>query len=227
MIRHWNLSFPRPCPFFDYILAFGTMVPVREDTITANGDTWTTDPKTYLTNGRYIMAERKPDEIIVCQKFDKYWDNASTKIDTIEFKLLADENVAYAAYQTDAGIICKCQSHWARWRQLWHLRIISRADFSAPIIYDFNVTKAPLDNAEVRKALTLAIDRDYIVTQVTKQNQIPAYAWVPEGIVDVNGKTFRENGGDFVEKDYAKAIEQRPNSCLLMPDIPAVRVSRK
>ena len=55
----------RPCPFFDYILAFGTLVPVREDTITANGDAWTTDPKTYLTNGRYIMAERKPDEIIV------------------------------------------------------------------------------------------------------------------------------------------------------------------
>ncbi len=35
------------------------------------------------------------------RRFDKYWDNTSTKIDTIEFKLLADENVAYAAYQTD------------------------------------------------------------------------------------------------------------------------------
>ncbi len=69
-------------------------------------------------------------------------------------------------------------------------------------------TKPPLDKAEVRKALTLAIDRHYIVTQVTKQNQIPAYAWVPEGIVDVDGKTFRENGGDLIERDYAKAVEQ-------------------
>ena len=41
------------------------MVPVREDIITANGDAWTNDPKTYITNGRYIMAERKPNEIIV------------------------------------------------------------------------------------------------------------------------------------------------------------------
>ena len=196
-----------PCPYFDYILAFGNMVPVREDTVTANGDAWTTDPKTYLTNGRYVMAERKPDEIIVLQKSDKYWDNASTKIDTIEFKLLADENVAYAAYQTD-------QVSFVMSVPLGEMETVLaspdyiRGGLLGTYYLDFNVTKPPLDKAEVRKALALTIDRPFIVTQVTKQNQIPAYAWVPEGMVDIDGKTFRENGGDLIERDYSKAVEE-------------------
>ena len=195
----------RPCPFFDYILAFGTMVPVREDIITANGDTWTNDPKTYISNGRYIMAERKPNEIIVCQRFGKYWDNASTKMDTIEFKLLADENVAYAAYQVDEVSFIDRIPLGEMETALASPEYI-QGGLLGTYYYDFNVTKAPLDNAMVRKALSLAIDREYIVTQVTKQNQIPAYAWVPEGIVDVNGKTFRANGSNLVETDLAKAI---------------------
>jgi oligopeptide transport system substrate-binding protein len=197
----------RPCPFFDYILAFGTMVPVREDIITANGDTWTNDPKTYISNGRYVMAERKPNEIIVCQKNDKYWDKDSNKIDIINFKLLADENVAYAAYQTDEVAFINAIPLGEMETALASPDYI-QGGLLGTYYYDFNVTKKPLDNAMVRKALSLAIDREYIVTQVTKQNQIPAYAWVPEGIVDVNDKTFRENGVDFIERDLAKDIEQ-------------------
>ncbi len=197
----------RPCPFFDYILAFGTLVPVREDTIKANGDTWTNDPKTFITNGRFIMSERKPNEVIVCQKNDKYWDKDSTKIDTINFKLLADENVAYAAYQVDEVSFINAIPLGEMETALASPDYI-QGGLLGTYYYDFNVTKKPLDNAMVRKALSLAIDREYIVTQVTKQNQIPAYAWVPEGIVDVNGKTFRENGQDLIGRDLAKNIEQ-------------------
>jgi oligopeptide transport system substrate-binding protein len=197
----------QPCPFFDYILAFGTMVPVREDIITTNGDTWTNDPKTYVTNGRYIMAERKPNEVIVCQRFDKYWDNASTKVDTINFKLLADENVAYAAYQTDEVSFINAIPLGEMETALASPDYI-RGGLLGTYYYDFNITKKPLDNAMVRKALSLAIDREYIVTQVTKQNQIPAYAWVAEGIIDIGGKTFREAGGDFIEKDLTKAYAE-------------------
>lgn len=197
----------RPCPYFDYVLAFGTMVPVREDIILANGDTWTNNPETYITNGRYVMAERKPNETIVLKRFNKYWDNESTKMDTIEFKLLADENVAYAAYQTDQVSFIQSIPLGEMETALASEDYI-RGGLLGTYYYDFNVTKEPLDNAMVRKALSLAIDREYIVKQVTKQNQIPAYAWVPEGMVDINGKTFRENGGDLIERDYKKAVEQ-------------------
>jgi len=197
-----------PCSFFDDILAFGTMVPVRQDIIEKYGAKWTADPTTYITNGRYAMSERKPNEDIVCQKNTKYWDKNSTKVDTIDFKLLKDEDAAYAAYQTDQVSFIQSIPLGEMDTALKSPDYI-RSPLLGTYYFDLNVTKAPLDNAKVRQALALAIDRNYIVTQVTKQNQIPAYAIVPEGIVDTNpnGKTFRANGTDaMLESDMTKAV---------------------
>jgi oligopeptide transport system substrate-binding protein len=45
-----------------------------------------------------------------------------------------------------------------------------------------NVTKEPFNNASVRKALALAMDREYITQQILKGGEIPAYGFVPEGL---------------------------------------------
>lgn len=201
----------RPCPYFDYVLAFATMVPVREDIILANGDTWTNNPETYITNGRYVMAERKPNETIVLKKFNKYWDNESTKMDTIEFKLLADENVAYAAYQTDQVSFIQSIPLGEMETALASEDYI-QGGLLGTYYYDFNVTKEPLDNAMVRKALSLAIDREYIVKQVTKQNQIPAYAWVLKvwsiSMARHSGKTAETLLKETIQKQWS-----RQNNC--------------
>jgi oligopeptide transport system substrate-binding protein len=58
--------------------------------------------------------------------------------------------------------------------------------------YHFNTTKKPFSNAKIRKALSMAINRQAIIDNVTKANQQPAYGIVPPGIKGVDGKTFRE-----------------------------------
>ena len=70
--------------------------------------------------------------------------------------------------------------------------------------YLFNVEKEPLNDKRVRQALALAIDRNAIVTQITKGGQVPATRLVPEGIPEGNGD-FRLNGGDFFQEDVEKA----------------------
>ena len=63
---------------------------------------------------------------------------------------------------------------------------------------DFVNTKAPFDNAKVRRAVSLAIDRNYIVEKVTKGGQLPASGYVPYGITDVSlSPDFRTVGGDY------------------------------
>jgi ABC-type oligopeptide transport system substrate-binding subunit len=52
--------------------------------------------------------------------------------------------------------------------------------------YWFNVKKAPMDNKNVRKALSLAIDRERLVTFVTKGNQMPGTMYVPPGTAGYN-----------------------------------------
>jgi oligopeptide transport system substrate-binding protein len=63
--------------------------------------------------------------------------------------------------------------------------------------YIFNVNKAPTNDINVRKALTLAIDREQIVADVAKGGQQPATGFVPTGLVDSQGNDFRATAGDY------------------------------
>jgi oligopeptide transport system substrate-binding protein len=72
--------------------------------------------------------------------------------------------------------------------------------------YIFNCEQEPFDDVRVRRALTMAIDRKALVEEVTQGGEMPAYAFVPPGVADVEeGSDFREVGGDFFEEDIEKA----------------------
>ena len=73
-----------------------------------------------------------------------------------------------------------------------------------------NVNKEGLDNVKVREALSLAIDRDYIVEKVAKGGQIPADSFVATGLTDADGKTeFHENAKKWYDvKDYKGNVEK-------------------
>ena len=66
-----------------------------------------------------------------------------------------------------------------------------------------------MKDPRVRKALSLAIDRNYIVENVTKGGQKPAGGWVPYEVSDIDGD-FRVNGGNFYDiskEGYSNNIE--------------------
>jgi len=64
--------------------------------------------------------------------------------------------------------------------------------------FTFNVTKPPFNDVRVRKALTLAIDREAIVKNITMAGELPATAYVPPGVPDAEPNSdFREVGGEL------------------------------
>jgi len=73
-------------------------------------------------------------------------------------------------------------------------------------VYYFNInnTEKPFNNAKIRKALSLAIDRQTIVEHVAQGGQTPAYSIVPPGIPDVNGD-YQENTGKLFEENVEEA----------------------
>ena len=69
--------------------------------------------------------------------------------------------------------------------------------------------KAPLDNPQVRQALSLAIDRQAIITNVVKGEQRVALAWVPPGLADATpGSDFRSIGGDYFKDANIEAAKK-------------------
>ncbi len=189
-----------PTPYFLELCAFPTFFPVRKDIVEANPDTWTLNPSTYIGNGPYMLQEWVHDSQMVYKKNPNYWKaSAITGPDTLRFLLMADDNAILAAFQN--GEILFADSMPNDEIDAWRDKPEFNLEGQLGTYYvSFNVKKPPLDNPLVRKALLLAVDRDYIVTNIGKAGQEPAGAYVPIGLTDADpAKEFRDVGGNYYD----------------------------
>jgi len=190
-------------PYFLELTAFPTYSPVREDIVTANPEGWAIDVATYIGNGPYKMTEWVPGSYMLYTKNENYWDVKALGPDSIKFVLMADDVAILNAFVN--GDIMFADTMPNDEIPAWQDKPEFHKNGQLGTYYvSFNVTKAPLDNVKVREALTLAIDRDFIATNIGKAGQIPAGAYVPVGLTDADpAKQFRDVGGNYYDPTAA------------------------
>ncbi|MCZ9875588.1 peptide ABC transporter substrate-binding protein [Brachyspira hyodysenteriae] len=198
-----------PTAYFLELLTFPTFYPLRKDIIEQYGDEWTLNADTYIGNGAFKLIERNRDESLVMVKNTNYWNIEDIVPDKITFVLMENETASVAGVK--AGSL-----HFARSfprqdiKTLQNEGLIVIKPRISSYYYCLNLTNEILKDVRVRRALSLAIDRNYIVEQITRGGEKPAGALVPFGISDYEGD-FRENGGEYIDitKDgYAKNVEE-------------------
>lgn len=212
-----TITLGTPCAYFDKIIAFGTMSPVNKATVEANGDAWATTPETYVCNGPYMIQEWVPGERIVCVKNPNYaggWDSSRIVNETLTFLLLEDSSAAYAAYNSgEAQLIKDVPTE--------EIPSLTSAEEGGDFYVDtilgtyyisMNLNKAPFDNVNVRKALSLAIDREYVASVIMQGTYTPAYNFMGPGISDESGAFYDNavaaNGGTYISEDYDANLEE-------------------
>ncbi len=198
-----------PTAYFLEVIAFPTFAPLREDIIEKYGDSWTLSPETYIGNGPYVMAERNIDENIIIVKNDNYWNADEIVAKKITFMFMQNGTAAVAGIK-DGSLHMAYEPPQQDIPSLLEEGLIQIKPLIATYYYPINVTNEYLKDPRVRHALSLAIDRNYIVEQVTKGGQKPAGGWVPYAVNDLNGD-FRINGGDLydISKDgYSQNVEK-------------------
>jgi ABC-type oligopeptide transport system substrate-binding subunit len=82
------------------MLAFPNLMPLRQDIVEANPESWSTDPSTLVTNGRYVVESIANEDTIVMKKNVNYWEENTTLAETINFKLMSDDNAILAAFKS-------------------------------------------------------------------------------------------------------------------------------
>ena len=181
-----------PCPYFGSLAAFATLSPVQQASVEANGDAWATAPETYVSNGPFYMTEWVPGSHITFSKNPYYWNADAIKLGSLKFVLMEDPNAAYSAYQTGEVLMIKDVPT----EEIPSLEG-NEEFYIDPIIGTYyvslNIQKEPFDNADVRKALSLAIDRDYLASTLMQGTYTAAGNFVGPGWMD-------PAGGDFMEK---------------------------
>ncbi len=200
-------------PYTKDLLAFPSLMPLRQDIVEANPEGWSVEVDTQVSNGRYVLTEFAHESQIVMTMSTTYWDAASTKLGTLNCMLSDDDSAILAAFKagdldladsfpSDELAALRETPEYTQYGQigLYYLQV-QMMDGGVEVLKD----------VRVREALSLAIDRAYINQTVFADSRIPAYALIPFGIPDATaGSDFRETAGDVVggelTTDYAANV---------------------
>jgi len=182
----------QPCPYFGSLAAFATLSPVQQATIDANGDGWAVNADTYITNGCFYISDWVPGSYIMCTKNPNYWNADAIKLDGIKFNLIEDPNASYSAYQTGEVLFIKDVPT----EEIPSLE--GNEEFYVdPIIGTYylslNTQREPFNDPKVRKALSLAIDREYVANTLMQGTYSPASNFMGPGWIDTDGSQFIDN----------------------------------
>ncbi len=218
--------------YWNELLAFPTYLPVREDVV--GNEAWATEPATYVSNGAYTMSDWAHSSKITLTKNPNYWNADAVTMDVIECYLSDDANNMLAnfekgdwqliddvptaeianlkvKYPEEFVIAGQIGTYYVNWNVNQNL---------LPADSTLTGVEAELANAEIRQALSLLLDRNYIVEEIGQAGQVPASSFVAMGLTDADGSEFYKNCNqsdaylgyydvsvDAFESNYTTAIE--------------------
>ncbi len=192
-----------PAPYFLALLTHYTAYPVPKHVIDKVGTQWS-KPENMVVNGPYKLVEWIPNTHVKLTKNDKYWDAASLSLDNLTFYTQEDRAAVqkrFRAGEIDVAMdFASDQIGWLRKNMPDETRI---APYMGIYYYPINTSIEPFTDIRIRKALSMAINREAIVDKVLKTGELAAYSFVPPGVA------YYENPSEVDWKDVPFADRQK------------------
>ncbi|MDX1442325.1 MAG: peptide ABC transporter substrate-binding protein [Gammaproteobacteria bacterium] len=176
--RELVIELHRPAGYFLHLLTHPSTFPVHAESLREHSD-WTR-PGKLVSNGAYQLVDWRVQSAITLEKNPHYWDVDNVAIERVQFLPVEDLNAElsrFAAGELDItygvpiGRLNRLRQEYAD-----ELRV---APWFGTYYLGINTTRPPLDDVRLRKALTLAIDRDVLARDVVGGGETAAYHWVP------------------------------------------------
>lgn len=218
--------------YWEELLAFPTYFPVREDVVA--DESWATDPSTYISNGAFTMTGWEHNSVITVTKNEYYHEADEVTMSEVNFYLSDDANNMLTNFENGSWLliddvptneIASLQTEYP------DEFVVAGQIGTYYVAWNINENLLPADStltgvekieaeSEIRNALSLLLDRNYIAEQIGQAGQVPASSFVAMGMTDYDGNEFYENAGDSddyvgyydvseeaYESNYASAIE--------------------
>lgn len=179
-----EITLEQPTPYFIGALTHYTAYPVPQHVVEEHGADWV-QLENIVTNGAYKPVEWVPGSHVTTTKNETYYDAANVSIEGAKFFTLEDESAALKRYRAgEFDILTEFPTDQFEWMQENLPGQAQVAPFAGLYYYVINSSMAPFDNADVRKALSMSINREVIGPQILGTGEIPAYSWVPPGMAN-------------------------------------------
>lgn len=200
--KTFEVTLAVPTAYFLEIAAFPTCGPLREDIVGANSDTWATEPDNFIGNGPYKLQNWEHQSKMTFVQNENYYDYANLGPDVINFILMDDKNTILSAFKNEEILfgdeIPSEEIEAMTGKGLYNVGQLGT------YFLCLNVGKEEFKDVKVRQALSLAIDRQFIIDAVAKGGQMPADTYVPTGLSDIDTtQEFHDNAESWYDAaDY-------------------------
>ncbi len=199
-----EITLSKPTPYFLSLLAFPTSFALNQKFVESCGDQYALSPENFLGNGAYTLTSYVKGSNLVLDKNETYWDAANVKAESLKFNIVKE--AATAALDFDSG---KCDFTAINSSLVDKYKDTDNYNsFLGGYLWflQFNMENEILANANVRKALTLAVDRDDLTQNVLKDGSVSARGFVPQKFAyGPDNKDYCETAPKFVSTNIEEA----------------------
>ena len=193
--HHLQIELENPTPYFLQLLDYIGLFPVHTGNIERFGalddpaNPWS-KPHNFVGNGAFTLKDWVPGRSIVVKKNPHYWDKDNVRLNEIHFmpieQLLVEERMFKAGHLH--------RTEWMPYSKIPVYRNNKDPEYNhypylSTYYYALNVTKPPLDDVRVRKALAYAVDRQALVDSVTNGVQSATGAFTPPNTLGYTSRT--------------------------------------
>ena len=191
-----EVTLEAPNALFQTLLTFPTFLPQNQKFVEEKGDQYALESDGILFNGPFKLVEWTHEQGWKYEKNEDYWDAASVNLDNINVYVVKDPSTGVNLYETDkVDRVLLSSALVDQYKEDANFENILEPEI---IFLRFNHNHPVLGNADIRRAVNMAIDKQSLTDVILKNGSTPLNGVVPSGFFkSPEGKDFRELNGDI------------------------------
>ncbi len=197
-----------PTDYLLSLLSFYHFMPINAAAVEGTEEgAWAKDPAKAVCDGPFKLTEYTSGKGLMLEKNENYWDAENVRLEKIDVKFITEATTAYSAYQSDEIQLLLSVPN----PEIPKLMAESTEYYVYPLLgtyyYNFNLDLPQWQDAKVRKAFNLAINRE-LICDTLATGVVPAAGFVPPGMPDHEGNDFFETSGTYgIASDDSQVAE--------------------
>ena len=174
-----QVTLESPTPYFDDLVTFKSFMPLNQKFYNEAKDKYFTEAKYTISNGPYTLEKWTHDSELKFKKNPNYWDAGNVKIDNVELKIIATDSAANAFKNKEVDVTAIT---FEQAKEFAGKPELVKANDGGIYYLLFNTKENVFKNAKVRRAITMAINKEELVNKVLEGSEKLTKTFTPSGI---------------------------------------------
>ncbi|QQE75809.1 peptide ABC transporter substrate-binding protein [Brevibacillus composti] len=204
--RTLEVKLEYPNPLLNQLLSFPTFFPQKKEFVESQKDKFGLEYNTTLYNGPFMLTDWKHEQGWTFEKNPHYWETDKIKVDQIDVYVVKDVATALTLYESGQLDRVSLNSSFVdQYRDKEGFTTIKDPSIR---FLRFNHTHPALANANIRRAINMAWDKEGLTNVILNDGATPLYGVVPGGFFfSPEGKDYRELNGEINKGTVEQAQE--------------------